>query len=155
MYVVNPHIWGKVGSRNYVKLYLGPINWKFKIDILLVDAKLFDVDFMFANKGDAGGVLGPDLDWCFGIQYVLNLLTAWTKMEVNTYICQYPMFGRAIGDNDDCLWMWYPISAKLFYLKNILKDLKYLDIKGDIFEWMCDGDWNAHLIDYDDADQED
>jgi len=142
MFVVNPQVYGHVGFKNNLYLYLGPVHLKFKFQPYLANAKFIDTDLMISEIPDAR----TDLDWCLGINYVIKLFDVKVKLEASVYTCQYPMLGTAIGDLDDCLWMWYPVAQPLLDIQTIFKTLKLLNIEGEIFPWTCSYDYYAELM---------
>jgi len=136
MFVVNPHIFGYAGGKIVPKVLLGPVQLKFKLLPFVVNTKLINNKLMISEIPDSGG----DLDWCFGITYMIKLLDFTLRLEVSVYTCQYPLLGQSIGDMDDCLWMWYPISNPLISLQSIFSTLKLLNVNGEIFPWTCSYD---------------
>ena len=130
----NPQIYMEFASHNYMSYHLGPVNFLFNIDVTAFRFTPFDLQFLVSMQS-------PEyddhmVDFCYGMQYLTDVMDVEITMQIDVKECSYGIFGMLIGDVTDCYWRSYDIEqpiASVHFLNS-------LDSRSYFFPWWCSYD---------------
>ena len=73
------------------------------------------------------------IDYCFGMQFLTEVMDLEIGLEVDVLECDFGLFGFVIGDNQDCYWKKYPLEMPIAQIHF----LNALDSAAPIVPYFC------------------
>ena len=132
--VFNPQIYIEAASHNYMQYILGP--FKFKFDFEFIPFKFTPFYSQVLDSLEPSENKANMLDFCFGLQYLTDVMDLEILLEVDVLECELGLFGFLIGDNLDCYWKNYPMAMPIVQMHF----LNVLDTANPLISWYCNFD---------------
>jgi hypothetical protein len=76
---------------------------------------------------------GNALDFCYGMQFLVDVMDFEILLEVDVLECEFGLFGFLIGDQQDCYWKKYPLTMPIAQVHF----LNALDTVSPLIPWFC------------------
>lgn len=75
---------------------MGPIKFKFNFELLAFKFTPFDTQLLISLDPSESGGVWPD--FCFGMQFLTDVMDLEILLEVDVLECNWGLFGLLIGD---------------------------------------------------------